>query len=107
MRDRFISVIIYIGFIAIFLRLFDLMVIKHETFAKRLASQSKAEEEIQVRRGVIFDRLGRRLAVNLEQNSVFLFKNMMGEGEDVKLQEASKIVNVDYQDIKDKINKSK
>ncbi len=73
MRKRAIilNTVIIFGFVAVFLRLVDLMVLNHGRFAERARIQQIKQEDIQVRRGLIFDRAGRELGVNLEVESLF------------------------------------
>lgn len=73
MRKRAIilNTAIIFGFVAVFLRLVDLMVLNHGRFAERARIQQLKQEDIQVRRGFIFDRRGRELGVNLEVESLF------------------------------------
>src|SRR5574340_574754 len=73
MRKRAIilNTAIIFGFIAVFLRLVDLMVLNHGRFSERARIQQLKQEDIQVRRGFIFDRRGRELGVNLEVESLF------------------------------------
>ncbi|MBF0565629.1 MAG: penicillin-binding protein 2 [Nitrospirae bacterium] len=97
---------IFFGFFALVSRLADLMILKHEKFARKSETQRTAIKEIQVRRGLIFDRQGRRLAINLENNSVFLDKaNFMADSD--KVQQMARIVNVNYNDLMKTINRSK
>ncbi|MBF0317548.1 MAG: penicillin-binding protein 2 [Nitrospirae bacterium] len=97
-RSVFVYVMIFAGFFAIIVRLFDLMVIKHERFARKSATQSTTELSIEVRRGMILDRLGRRLAVNLEHSSVYLDRLNYNADEN-KLYQMARIINVDYDDL--------
>jgi cell division protein FtsI (penicillin-binding protein 3) len=55
----------------VFLRLTDLMIINHKRLAERAKQQHVKVEDIQARRGIIFDRLGRELALNLELESLY------------------------------------
>lgn len=73
MRKRAIilNTAIIFGFVAVFLRLVDLMVLNHDRFSERARIQQIKQEDIQVRRGLIFDRRGRELGVNLEVESLF------------------------------------
>lgn len=73
MRKRAIilNTAIIFGFVAVFLRLVDLMVLNHDRFAERARIQQIKQEDIQVRRGLIFDRTGRELGVNIEVESLF------------------------------------
>jgi cell division protein FtsI/penicillin-binding protein 2 len=58
-------------FFMIFLRLTDLMILDHERLSKRAKQQHIKVEDIQVRRGIILDRRGRELALNLELDSLY------------------------------------
>lgn len=73
MRKRAIilNTAIIFGFVAVFLRLVDLMVLNHGRFSERARIQQLKQEDIQARRGFIFDRRGRELGVNLEVESLF------------------------------------
>lgn len=73
MRKRAIilSTAIIFGFVAVFLRLADLMILNHDRLSKRADSQQIKKEEIQVRRGIIYDRKGRELGVNIEMESLY------------------------------------
>jgi len=73
MRKRAIilNTAIIFGFVAVFLRLVDLMVLNHGRFSEKAKIQQLKQEDIQVRRGLIYDRRGRELGVNLEVESLF------------------------------------
>ncbi|MBF0320828.1 MAG: penicillin-binding protein 2 [Nitrospirae bacterium] len=100
MNRRFMLIygLIFVGFFVLLARLFDIMVIKHDKFAKKSENQRLAEVDVQVRRGVIVDRLGRRLTVNIENNSVYLDKGNYNES-DKRLQEVSGIIGVSYDEL--------
>ena len=70
-RTIILNTAIIFGFFAIFLRLTFLMVFDHKLLAEKAKSQQIKAEEIQVRRGNIYDRRGRAFAVNLELESLF------------------------------------
>ena len=70
-RIDILNTIIVFGFFAIFLRLTDLMIFNHKIYSERAKSQQGRAEDIQVRRGNIYDRKGRAFAVNLELESLF------------------------------------
>jgi len=46
------------------------MIINHKRLAERAKQQHVKVEDIQARRGIIFDRRGRELALNLELESL-------------------------------------
>lgn len=60
------------GFLAVVLRLGDLMLFNHESMARRAMNQYHGEKNILAKRGGIFDRRGRALAVNLDVESVYV-----------------------------------
>jgi len=70
-RIVILNTVIVFGFFVIFLRLTDLMVINHKIYSERAKSQQVKAEDIQVRRGNIYDRKGRAFAVNLELESLY------------------------------------
>ncbi|MCE5195303.1 MAG: penicillin-binding protein 2 [Nitrospiraceae bacterium] len=73
MRKRAIilNTAIVFGFVAVFFRLVDLMVLDHQRLAAKANMQQLKSEDIQVRRGLIFDRRGRELGVNVEVESLY------------------------------------
>ncbi len=60
-----------IGFMAVFFRLADIMLINHDWYLLKARGQQTRKEVIPVKRGVIMDRRGHELAVNLETESIF------------------------------------
>jgi len=62
---------IIFSFILVSLRLADLMIIDHKRLTEKAQQQHIKVEDIQVRRGTIFDRRGRELALNLELESLY------------------------------------
>ncbi len=73
MRKRAVIINTAIGFcfIIVLLRLADIMLVNHGRFYERAKMQQIKGENIQVRRGSIFDRHGREMAVNLELESLY------------------------------------
>ncbi len=71
-RAVILTTFIVFSFGVLFWRLFDLMLLRHETFVNRAHVQHSQEIEIQVRRGVIYDRRGREFAINIEQKSLYI-----------------------------------
>jgi cell division protein FtsI/penicillin-binding protein 2 len=70
-RAVIINTAIIFGFVIVMLRLMDIMLLKHGQFYERAKTQQVKQEDVQVRRGILFDRQGRELAVNLELESVY------------------------------------
>ncbi|QWR76847.1 peptidoglycan D,D-transpeptidase FtsI family protein [Candidatus Magnetomonas plexicatena] len=105
-RVYFVFVLIALGFLAVVGRLFDLMVLNHDKFVKKSANQRIAEVDIQVRRGMIFDRKGRRLVANLEQGSVYLDRANFG-GDNERLFKLAKMIDVNVNDLSEQLKSSK
>ncbi|KAF0181939.1 MAG: cell division protein FtsI (penicillin-binding protein 3) [Nitrospirae bacterium] len=70
-RGMVLVAIISVAFIAVVVRLADIMVMNHDWFLAKARGQQTKQENIPVKRGIIYDRMGRELAVNLETESVF------------------------------------
>lgn len=70
-RAIILNTAIIFSFFLVSLRLVDLMILNHERFSERAKSQHVKVEDIQVRRGMIFDRQGRELALNIDLESLF------------------------------------
>ncbi len=60
-----------VGFLAVILRLVLLMVIQHQDLARKADRQHQKTVQIEPRRGTIYDRNGRELAVSLETDSLY------------------------------------
>lgn len=70
-RAVILNTAIIFSFFLVSLRLMDLMVLNHKRLSERAKQQHIKVEDIQVRRGIIFDRRGRELALNLEMESLY------------------------------------
>jgi cell division protein FtsI/penicillin-binding protein 2 len=70
-RAIILNTAIIFSFFLVSLRLSDLMILNHSRLAERAKEQHLKVEDIQVRRGTIFDRRGRELALNLELESLY------------------------------------
>lgn len=70
-RVIILNTTIIFAFIAIFLRLTDLMIFNHKLLAGKAKMQQEKSEDIHVMRGNIYDRRGREFAVNMELESLF------------------------------------
>lgn len=70
-RGIILNTAIGFGFFIVLLRLVDIMVLNHERLSQRAKMQQMKGEDVQVRRGIIFDRQGREMAVNLELESLY------------------------------------
>jgi cell division protein FtsI/penicillin-binding protein 2 len=70
-RAIILSTVVIFSFFAVSLRLIDLMILNHERLLTEAKRRHIKVEDIQVRRGIIFDRRGRELALNLELESLY------------------------------------
>jgi cell division protein FtsI/penicillin-binding protein 2 len=70
-RAAILSTAILFGFVLVAVRLADLMLLDHDRLSARAQNQYKAETDMKVARGKIFDRKGRELAVNVDVLSVY------------------------------------
>lgn len=70
-RAIILNTLIAFAFVVIIIRLADIMIFNHQRFLEKARKQQLSIEEIQVRRGTIFDRRGRELALNLEVESLY------------------------------------
>ncbi len=71
-RAIVLSAVIVFSFFAVILRLVDIMLFNHERFAEKAKIQQAKKESIPVKRGFIYDRKGRPLAINLDTESIFI-----------------------------------
>jgi cell division protein FtsI (penicillin-binding protein 3) len=70
-RIIILNTAIIFGFFAVFFRLTDLMILNHTVYREKAKSQQTKAEDIQIRRGTIYDRQGREFAVDLEKESFY------------------------------------
>jgi cell division protein FtsI/penicillin-binding protein 2 len=70
-RAIILNTTIIFSFFVVFLRLTDLMIFNHKSLSERAKLQHVKVEDIQVRRGIIFDRQGREFALNIELESLY------------------------------------
>ncbi len=71
-RAVILSTAVIFGFLAVVLRLGDLMLFDHKSLARRAMLQYQGEKDMLAKRGGIYDRRGRPLAVNLDVESVYV-----------------------------------
>jgi cell division protein FtsI (penicillin-binding protein 3) len=71
-RAVILSTVVVFGFVAVVVRLGELMLFNHENLARRAEQQYQGERDILAKRGGIFDRKGRALAMNLDVESVYV-----------------------------------
>ena len=84
-RAVILNTVVIFSFFLVSLRLVDLMVVHHKRFYDSAQKQHIKVEDIQVRRGIIVDRRGRELALNLDLDSIYADpKHLDRDGNDVK-----------------------
>lgn len=82
-RAIIVSVLITFGFIAVVARLVDIMLLNHQWFLAKARGQQIKKEAVPVKRGIIFDRRGRELAINVETESIYCDPAEIGDRERV------------------------
>jgi cell division protein FtsI (penicillin-binding protein 3) len=70
-RAVILNTIVIFSFFLVSLRLVDLMIVNHKRFYDSAQKQHVKVEDIQVRRGSIFDSRGRELALNMDLDSIY------------------------------------
>ncbi len=70
-RPLIIATVIAVGFLIIFARLAELMLLDHDKLQRLATIQHTKGQKILVRRGGIYDRRGRELAVSLDRLSIY------------------------------------
>ncbi len=84
-RAVILNTVVIFSFFLISLRLVDLMIVHHKRFYASAQKQHIKVEDIQVRRGIIVDRRGRELALNLDLDSIYADpKHLDRDGNDIK-----------------------
>ncbi len=99
---KYITILLY-G--VIIFRLFLIMFIEHEAYLQKANKQHVKKEEISPKRGNIYDRLGRELAISLEKDSLFIDPAMIKGGETLNL--LSNYVKVDFREISESAESNK
>ncbi len=70
-RTVLVKVVVFAAFLIILFRLTDLMVLKHDFYQTIARLQRTFGRKVLIRRGVIYDRNGTELAINLERPSIY------------------------------------
>ncbi len=102
-RAVVLTTVIAFGFLAVILRLGDLMLWNHERLSLKAESQYTKEAEIAVRRGVIYDRRGRELALNLDVDSLYSDPSKVKDPSGAA-RELSSLTGIDYPDLVKKVS---
>ncbi|HEX8947331.1 MAG TPA: hypothetical protein VF790_00130, partial [Dissulfurispiraceae bacterium] len=70
-RAIILSTAIAFGFFGVVLRLADIMILNHQWYQAKAKGQQTMKEDIPVKRGLVLDRKGRDLAINLDTESIY------------------------------------
>ncbi len=99
-RIRFTNVALFfvLWTAALGLRLVWLQVVRHGDFVERAAKQQQTTFEIAPRRGVLYDRNLRELAMTVSVDSVYAVPKELGENKENAAEILAKIVHADAQD---------
>lgn len=96
-RFSVLKYFLILGFAIVVFRLFLIMFIEHEVYLQRAMMQHIKKEEIQAKRGNIFDRKGRDLAISLERDSLFIDPALISGKETINI--LMKYVKADYREL--------
>ncbi len=77
-RAVIVSAVIAFGFLAVIGRLADIMLLNHQWYLDKARGQQIKKEIIPVKRGIILDRKGRELAINLDTESIYCDPSEIG-----------------------------
>ncbi len=99
---KYLTILLY-G--VIIFRLFLIMFVEHEAYLQKANKQHVKKEEISPKRGNIYDRVGRELAISLERDSLFIDPSMIKGQETLNL--LNNYVKVDYKEISESAESNK
>ncbi len=105
-RTVIFNTIIIFSFAAVFVRLADIMVLKNSFYSEKAKSQQIKTEDIQARRGNIYDRRGREVAVNLELESLYC-DPAEAKATPASVRRLSSILNADPKELKAKLSQER
>jgi len=71
-RLKILKYLIFLCFLLIIFRLFLIMFVEHEVYLEKAKIQQVKREDIIPKRGNIYDRRGRELAISLEKESLYI-----------------------------------
>ena len=105
-RTVILNTIIIFSFGVVFFRLTDIMILQNGYYTEKAKSQQVKTEDIQARRGNIYDRKGREIAINLEMESLYCDPEEAGATPE-KVKQLSSILNVEQKAIQTKLAQEK
>ncbi len=97
-RGLLLGTVIAFGFFVVLARLAGLMLLDHAELSAKASSQYRRESRIEVKRGQIYDRHGRELAVSLDVNSLYCYRGEVASPRTVAL-EVSEATGMKYADL--------
>lgn len=105
-RIIFLTSLLFCCFVLIMGRMFQLQVLKKEQLYRLATQQRIAEIPLLPKRGIIYDRNGKELAVSLEVDSVYAETKKVIEVERTA-RELAKILQIDSKELQGKLRKGK
>jgi len=102
-RSVLLSTAISFCFVIVLLRLGDLMLLDHKKLSEKGENQYQKLKDLDIRRGLIFDRRGRELAMNLDVDSVFCDPSKVASPKSAALH-LSNLTGTSYTDILKKVS---
>ncbi|MBI5076169.1 MAG: penicillin-binding protein 2 [Nitrospirae bacterium] len=105
-RTVILNTVIIFSFVMVFFRLADIMVLKNKFYTEKAKSQQVKTEDIQARRGNIYDRKGREIAINLEMESLYCDPGEAGTNPE-SVRQLSSILSVEPRAIQAKLTQQK
>lgn len=105
-RPLIIATVIAVGFLIIFARLTELMLLDHDKLQRLATIQHTKGQKILVRRGGIYDRRGRELAVSLDRLSIYGDPSMI-DSPDYVARRLRKIVRIRTSNLRKKLEEKK
>lgn len=103
-RALVFSTAVVFGFLFVVLRLGELMLLDHGSLSKRAENQYLKEKDIEVKRGIIYDRRGRELAMNLELESLFANPAEMTVSPQEAARGIASVTGLNYSDVLRKVS---
>lgn len=102
LKINLVMLLLMISFIGIFMRLFNLHVVKNQALASRAEKQHQKTIILEGERGAIFDRNGRIMAVTLDTPSIYASPTSIKDQTEVSKQ-ISRALGADYIVLKNKM----
>src|ERR1700733_8241223 len=97
-RFVYVATIFCLWVLFIVFRLGWLQIVRHTEFVKRAAEQQQRTFEVAPRRGVLYDRNLRELAVTVQVDSVYAVPSELGENRGSAAEILAEIVHSDQRD---------